>query len=78
MPIELVGPEFEHALHWGCYGGEVQPSEPTRTWSGRAIAIALVIAILAVTLPIIILVFTAKPVHSSGSIVQQSISIVGR
>ncbi len=56
----------------------MQPSEPTRTWSGRAIAIALVIAILVVTLPIIILVFTAKPVHSSGSIVQQSISIVGR
>ncbi|WP_298346374.1 hypothetical protein [Ferrimicrobium sp.] len=56
----------------------MQPSEPTRTWSGRAIAIALVVAILVVTLPIIILVVTAKPVHSGGSIAQQSISIVGR
>ncbi|MGC9154821.1 MAG: hypothetical protein ACP5HZ_04155 [Ferrimicrobium sp.] len=56
----------------------MQPSEPTRTWSGRAIAIALVVAILVVTLPIIFLVVTAKPVHSGGSIAQQSISIVGR
>ena len=55
----------------------MQPSEPTRTWSGRAIAVALVIAILVVTLPIIILVFSAKPVHASGAIVVRELSVLG-
>jgi hypothetical protein len=47
-------------------GGRVEPSQPPKTWNGRWVGIALVVALLLVTLPIIVLALSSKPVHATG------------
>jgi hypothetical protein len=45
----------------------VEPNQPTKTWNGRWVGIALLVALLLVTLPIIVLAVSSKPGHATGS-----------
>ncbi|WP_276970417.1 hypothetical protein [Ferrimicrobium acidiphilum] len=45
----------------------MEPNQPTKTWNGRWVGIALLVALLLVTLPIIVLAVSSKPGHATGS-----------
>lgn len=47
----------------------MRPDQPTKTWDGRWVGIALIVALLLVMLPIIVLAVSSKPSHANGSAV---------